>query len=102
MCIRDRLYCEDFKDVAHRYSQTIERRLDVKIAGPDPHINVSTSEVGDSVVTVAIFCPTERAIEIEQKLIKDFMTMWFAAKRSGNIEPREGTEVSPDDRQPIS
>ncbi|MAD15314.1 MAG: mechanosensitive ion channel protein MscS [Alteromonadaceae bacterium] len=79
------LYCADFKEVAYRYSQTIERRLDVKIAGPDPHINVSTSDVGDSVVTVAIFCPTERAIEIEQKLIKDFMTMWFAARRGGNV-----------------
>ena len=88
------LYCEDFKEVAYRYSQTIERRLDVKIAGPEPHISVSTSDVGDSVVTIAIFCPTERAIEIEQKLIKDFMTMWFAAKHPGNIGSCEEERVS--------
>jgi hypothetical protein len=66
--------------VATRYNQTIERRLDVKIAGPDPHISISTSDVGDSQVNIAIFCPTELAIEIEQKLFKDFMTLWFAAK----------------------
>lgn len=80
-------YCADFYDVAVRYNQTIERRLDVKIAGPDPHISISTSEVGDSQVNIAIFCPTERAIEIEQKLFRDFMSLWFAAKkRQQNLE----------------
>jgi small-conductance mechanosensitive channel len=83
-----REYCADFYDVAVRYNQTIERRLDVKIAGPDPHISISTSEVGDSQMNIAIFCPTEQAIEIEQKLFKDFMTLWFAAKEpQKKIEP---------------
>ena len=77
-----REYCADFYDVAVRYNQTIERRLDVKISGPDPHISISTSDVGDSQMNIAIFCPTEQAIEIEQKLFKDFMTLWFAAKET--------------------
>ena len=80
LMINAQTYCADFHDVATRYNQTIERRLDVKIAGPDPHISISTSDVGDSQVNIAIFCPTELAIEIEQKLFKDFMTLWFAAK----------------------
>ncbi|MBU3003329.1 mechanosensitive ion channel family protein [Paraglaciecola arctica] len=74
-------YCADFHDVAVRYNQMLERRLDVNIAGPEPHITVSTSEIGDNIVEVTIFCPTERAIEIQQAITHDFMTYWYAEKR---------------------
>lgn len=73
-------YCEDFRDVAIRYNQLIESRLDITIAGPEPHIQVATSELGDTQVFFTIFCPTERAIEIEQKLTADFMRLWFDRK----------------------
>ena len=72
------LYCNDFHEVAVRYNQMIEHRLDVKIAGPEPHISISTSELGDTVVEFGFFCPTEKALEIEQKLTQDFMQLWFA------------------------
>ena len=74
-------YCADFKDVAIRYNQLIESRLDVNIAGPDPHIQIATSEMGDTQVLFTIFCPTERAMEIEQSLTADFMTFWFKQKQ---------------------
>lgn len=73
-------YCEDFKDVAYRYNQLIERQLDIVITGPEPHIQVATSDLGDTQVFFTIFCPTERAMDIEQKLTGDFMTMWFEQK----------------------
>ena len=71
-------YCEDFLDVGTRYNHMIERRLDVKISGPEPDIRVSTSNIGDTVVSFTLFCPTNRAAELEQALITDFMNMWFA------------------------
>jgi small-conductance mechanosensitive channel len=71
-------YCEDFNDVAIRYNQLIENRLDVNIAGPEPHIQIATSEIGDTQVLFTIFCPTERAMEIEQRLTGDFMRLWFS------------------------
>jgi small-conductance mechanosensitive channel len=74
------LYCEDFKDVAIRYNQLIESRLDIPIAGPEPHIQVATSDIGDTEVIFTIFCPTELALEIEQKLTADFMRLWFEQK----------------------
>ncbi|MFT7008302.1 MAG: small-conductance mechanosensitive channel [Colwellia sp.] len=74
------LYCDDFKDVAIRYNQLIENRLDISIAGPEPHIQVATSELGDTQVFFTIFCPTESAMEIEQKLTADFMHLWFEHK----------------------
>ena len=70
-------YCADFNDVAIRYNQLIENRLDVRIAGPDPHIQVATSDIGDTQLIFTIFCPTERAMEIEQSLTADFMKLWF-------------------------
>tara|TARA_R110002012_G_scaffold7006_2_gene33168 strand:+ start:1123 stop:1935 length:813 start_codon:yes stop_codon:yes gene_type:complete len=74
------LYCEEFKEVAIRYNHLIENRLDISISGPEPHIQVATSELGDTQVIFSIFCPTEKALEIEQKLTADFMQLWFAKK----------------------
>ena len=74
-------YCADFKEVAIRYNQLIESRLDVNISGPEPHIQVATSEVGDTQVIFTIFCPTELAMDIEQNLTADFMTLWFEQKQ---------------------
>lgn len=69
-------YCRDFQDVAERYNALIESRLDVKIAGPEPTVKVSTTDIGKIKVSFSIFCPTEDAIEIEQKLITDFFVIW--------------------------
>jgi small-conductance mechanosensitive channel len=74
------LYCGDFNDVATRYNQLIESRLDINISGPEPHIQVATSDIGDTQVFFTIFCPTEKAMEIEQKLTSDFMELWFERK----------------------
>ncbi|MEW6989211.1 mechanosensitive ion channel family protein [Colwelliaceae bacterium 6441] len=73
-------YCADFKEVAIRYNQLIENRLDINIAGPDPHIQIATSALGDTQVFFTIFCPTDVALEIEHKLTADFMKLWFNNK----------------------
>lgn len=77
-------YCADFNDVAIRYNHLIENRLDINIAGPEPHIQVATSELGDTQIIITIFCPTDRALEIEQRLTADFMALWFANKESAD------------------
>ena len=75
-------YCDDFKDVAIRYNQLIENRLEINITGPEPHIQIATSDVGDTQVFFTIFCPTDRALEIEQKLTQDFMLLLFEHKKN--------------------
>ena len=80
-------YCSDFHDVATRYNQLIEKRLEVKIAGPEAHIQVSTSEIGDTQVRFTIFCPTDKALAIEQKLTSDFMAMWSDKSRGNAVHP---------------
>ena len=71
-------YCEDFFDVATRYNNLIETRLDISISGPEPHVQIATSELGDTQIVFTIFCPTEKAMEIEQKLTADVFALWFS------------------------
>lgn len=69
-------YCADFSDVAERYNSLIESRLDIKISGPQPTFNVSTTDIGKIRITMSLFCPTKQSQKIEQRLVEDLMTMW--------------------------
>jgi len=69
-----RAYCDEFKDVAERYNALIEKRLEIKISGPKPSIKVSTTELGKTRVSFSFFCPTDKAKDIEQKLVHNFFT----------------------------
>ena len=74
-------YSEHFKDVAVRYNSLIEKRLDIKISGPEPTVRITTTPEGYNVFTVSLFCPTNEALDIEQKVTEDFMTFWFEEAR---------------------
>jgi small-conductance mechanosensitive channel len=70
-------YCEDFSDVAGRYNSVIERKLDAQVSGPEPEIHFGTTEIGEFKASFTLFCPIEKALEIEHKLTKDFMMLWY-------------------------
>ncbi|TPE46926.1 mechanosensitive ion channel [Maribrevibacterium harenarium] len=70
-------YSEHFRDVAIRYNSLIEKRLDIKISGPEPKVRITTTPEGHNVFTVSLFCPTREAVDIEQKVTQDFMRFWF-------------------------
>ncbi|MGO3344473.1 MAG: mechanosensitive ion channel family protein [Marinomonas sp.] len=72
-----REYSEHFHEVAIRYNSLIEKRLDIKISGPEPRVRITTSHEGYNIFTVSLFCPTEEAMVIEQKVTEDFMRIWF-------------------------
>lgn len=76
-----REYSEHFHEVAIRYNSLIEKRLDVKIAGPEPSVRIKTTPEGFNIFSVSLFCPTQEAVEIEQKVTEDFMRIWFDKKR---------------------
>ncbi|MGJ8692680.1 MAG: mechanosensitive ion channel family protein [Thalassotalea sp.] len=86
-------YCGPFNDVAERYNGLIQNRLDIKISGPEPHIEFTTTDLGRTKITISIFCPTEQARIIEQKLINDFFTLWQAEKKSRST-PDEVSDVT--------
>lgn len=68
-------YCADFQNVAERYNALIERNLDVSLYGPDPSISISTTDMARIRTSFTIFCPTEKATEIEGKLTHDFFKL---------------------------
>ena len=70
-------YCAPFGEVAQRYNSLLEKRLGVRLAGPDPSVRVSTTELGRNQFTISIFCPTHEAVNIEQRLTADFMAFWY-------------------------
>lgn len=80
-------YCEDFSDVAGRYNSVIERKLDAHVSGPEPEIHFGTTEIGEFRARFTLFCPIEKALEIEHKLTKDFMTLWY--KELGKQDTKE-------------
>lgn len=78
--LRAQKHCEGFIEVATRYNSLIENRLEIKIIGPAPHIEITTSEQGETQIVFLVFCPTDKAMEIEQKLTADVFSLWFARK----------------------
>lgn len=70
-------YCEEFHELASRYNAIIERKLDANISGPEPEIHFGTTNLGEFIASFTLFCPTEKALEIEHRLTEDFMTLWY-------------------------
>lgn len=66
-------YCEDFYEVARRYNTVIERHAGVDLPGAEPQIHVTSNGTGEQIVRFMIFCPTDRAGELEQKVRRGFM-----------------------------
>ncbi len=58
----------DFIEIARRYNAFIEKRTGVDVPGPEPRILISTNEYAKRVITVIVFCPTEKASELEHHI----------------------------------
>ena len=72
-------HCEDFNEVAKRYNSIIEKHAGVDLPGSEPHIHVNSGPAGEQIVHIMIFCPTERAIHLEQLIREDFMLAYERA-----------------------
>ena len=84
-----RHYSEPYSEVAQRHNEMLEKRLGIKLPGPDSSVRVTTTHLGKNQFTITVFCPTEEAVKIEQKLMEDFMTFWYTEVERLNIEKEE-------------
>ncbi len=66
-------HCEDFIEVARRYNSVIEKHAGVDLPGSEPHIHITSSPYGEQIIHFRLFCPTDRAIHLEQDIRCDFM-----------------------------
>lgn len=69
-------HCEEFIDVARRYNSVIEKHAGVDLPGSEPHVHISTTPTGEQLVHVMLFCPTEMATHLEQRIREDFMQIY--------------------------
>jgi len=58
----------EFMEVARRYNAFIEKRTGVDVPGPEPRVMIHTNEYAKSVITIIIFCPTEKAPDLERHI----------------------------------
>ena len=79
-------YCEPFKEATQRHRNLFEKRLGVRFSDPDASVKVTTSNLGKDQFIISIFCPTQEAADLEQKLTEDFIRFWHAELDRINID----------------
>ena len=86
-------HCYEFHEVAARYNHMLERHAGIDLPGSEPLVFITSSNFGDPIVHVRLFCPTERAMELEQLIKKDFMTLYDQHILSKHSLPVSGAEA---------
>ncbi len=66
-----------FQEIASRYSNLISKRLEIEATSIEPFIDIHTTDLTHQVFSITIFCPTEEAHRLEQKITECFMTLWY-------------------------
>ncbi|MEL7400449.1 MAG: mechanosensitive ion channel domain-containing protein [Pseudomonadota bacterium] len=72
-----REYCAPFEDVAVRYNSMLEKRMGIVLPGPDVNVSISSTNLGKNQFNVTIFCPTQEAADIEQKITEEVFDYWY-------------------------
>ncbi|GLT20074.1 mechanosensitive ion channel protein MscS [Vibrio zhanjiangensis] len=69
-------HCHYFSEVATRYNAMIEKHAGVDLPGAEPHVHINSTPTGEQVVHFMLFCPTDKANHLEQKIRQDFMVLY--------------------------
>ena len=79
-------YCEPFKEATQRHRNLFEKRLGVRFSDLDASVKVTTSNLGKDQFIISIFCPTQEAANLEQKLTEDFISFWHTELDRINVK----------------
>lgn len=75
-----------FHEVATRYSNLISKRLEIEATSTEPFIDIHTTDIGNQVMSITIFCPTSEAHQIEQKITERFMAIWYQKREQEKLK----------------
>ena len=90
-------YCEDFADVAERYKNVIEKRMDIEFISVEPHFHVHTNQYAKICITVDLFCPVEQNLKIQQAITREFFFLWHeSVKQNESVLLKEQVKALPD------
>lgn len=76
---------QDFSEAAARYNALVERRTGIDIPGSEPRFTVQTNEIGKQVLKTTIFCPTDKAANIQFAITEAYFG-WYYGNRAASAE----------------
>ncbi|XOV80885.1 MAG: mechanosensitive ion channel family protein [Aestuariibacter sp.] len=79
--------CAHFHDVALRYRDVIERHMEAEFITIEPSVLIETNKFANVVISVSLFCPTEEAFNLQQKISSEIVTLVF--KKRQEIKEKE-------------
>jgi len=82
-------YSAEFADLGTRYHSFIVQRSGMNIPPPNSSVRISTSNLGKNIFNVTLFCPTQQAVSLEQKITEDFLRFFYDKKRDLKQVPIE-------------
>jgi len=75
-------YSAEFTELGVRYHSFIVQRSGMNIPPPSSSVRISTSNLGRNIFNVTLFCPTQQAVNLEQKITEDFLRFFYDKKRA--------------------
>ena len=88
-----------FAEVARRYNHMLELRTGIDIPDPEPSIEFATNDTAKLVTTMTVFCPTERIVELEKAMVREFFD-WYRSNRGARDRSGPGEPDAADGREP--
>jgi small-conductance mechanosensitive channel len=79
-------YCGAYDDVVNRALGDVDKRMKMYLADTSPSVRISTSNIGKNEFHISVFCPITEAVNIEQKLMEDFMQFWYAKVHESRLK----------------
>ena len=80
-----------FAETARRYNHMLELRTGIDIPDAEPSIEFATNDTAKLVTTMSVFCPTERIVELEKAMVREFFE-WYRTNRRGAMAPSSEDE----------
>lgn len=66
-------YSEHFIEVARRYNNMLRSRAGIDLPCPEPQVRFATTREARTEITVTLFCPTNEALDIEQRVVLNIL-----------------------------
>jgi small-conductance mechanosensitive channel len=82
--------CEPIMEDARKVVDSMNRRLNIEIQGPEPLVTMGTMSEGSITYRLLIFCPRDQANALEQKITRNFLH----AVHSGRFAIDQGQTAS--------
>ena len=79
-------FSDEFNEVAKRYISYIEKHTGVDFPGAEPRVLLRTNEYANHIITIIVFCPTEKATDLEQQITFGILGLCRKSIENANSE----------------